>query len=144
MNPTRQSVAGQSRFGHIAIRVRDVETSRRFYEQGLGLDFVGYRPSGSGAVDLSDGSVNMTILPYDGPDRPVHEEGTEHIHIGLFVPDATAVYQRLLSLGMSVLRADVKARLEPGDTPPPGGSFKVADPDGNVVDVTGNTAEWRA
>lgn len=129
--------------GHIAIRARDTEATRRFYEQGLGLGFAGYRPSGSGSFDLSDGSVNLTVIPYTGDDRPVHEEGTEHLHIGLHVHDAAAVYRQLRSLGIPILRIDVKARLEASEAPPPEGSFKVADPDGNVVDVTGNPHEWR-
>jgi len=41
------------------------------------------------------------------------------------------------------LRNDVKVRDEHVGPPLPDGSFKVADPDGNVVDVTGNPAEWR-
>ena len=130
------------RFGHIAIRTRDVAASRRFYEEGLGLRFVAMRPGGSGAFDLSDGAVNVTILPYDGPERSVHGEGTEHIHLGLMVPDALAAYRRLQHVGATVVRADVKARREP-EAPSPGGSFKVADPDGNVIDVTGNAEEWR-
>ena len=134
---------GGARFGHIAVRVRDVATSRRFYEEGLGLRFVGERPSGSGALDLSDGSVNLTVLPYDGPERAAHEEGTEHLHVGLLVPDAAAAYARLERLGATILRADVKARNEPAAAPPPNGSFKVADPDGNVIDVTGSPDEWR-
>lgn len=137
------SSAARTRVGHIAIRARDAEATRRFYEQGLGLGFVGYRPSGTGSFDLSDGSVNLTVIPFDGDDRQVHVEGTEHIHIGVQVDDAAAVYRQLQSLGIPILRIDVKARLEASEAPPPGGSFKVADPDGNVVDVTGNPHEWR-
>ena len=31
---------------HLALRCRDMEKSRRFYE-GLGLRFIGYRPAGN-------------------------------------------------------------------------------------------------
>jgi catechol 2,3-dioxygenase-like lactoylglutathione lyase family enzyme len=131
------------RLAHLAIRARDAQATRRFYEEGLGLRFIGYRGSASGSFDLSDGHLNVTVIPYDGPPRPVHEEGTEHLHVGVLVDDATAAYHRLVALGATVLRADVKQRREPADVPPPNGSFKVADPDGNVVDVTGNPHEWR-
>lgn len=126
---------------HIALRCRDREASRRFYEL-LGLRFVDYRPSGD-ALDLSDGTLNMTLIQYDGPERPEPEEGSEYIHFGLIVDDAHATFLRLQEAGAIFLRDNVKTRdlIQPGEVPP--GSFKVADPDGNVVDVTGNPGEWR-
>lgn len=47
---------------HIALRCKDIEKSRRFYEL-LGMKFVGYRASGE-SMDLSDGGVNMTLIKY--------------------------------------------------------------------------------
>ncbi|HEV8637171.1 MAG TPA: VOC family protein [Chloroflexota bacterium] len=44
---------------HLAIRARDLAASRRFYEEGLGLRFVGFRPSGV-AVDLSAGATSRS------------------------------------------------------------------------------------
>ncbi len=127
---------------HLALRVNDPAASRRFYEEGLGLRFIGYRRPGSQAFDLSDGYMNLTILPYEGPERPKFQEVTEYVHFGFRVPNARACYDRLLAMGFEMLRLDVKERLEP-EAPEPRGSFKVADPDGNVVDVTGNAKEWR-
>lgn len=140
MTTTQQRAGG--RLGHVAIRALDLAATRRFYEEGLGLRFVGHRRSGTSSFDLSDGMLNITVIPYDGPHRPAHEEGTEHLHIGFWVDDAAAAYQRLTALGASMLRADVKSRQEPTGPPSRNGSFKVADPDGNVVDVTGNPTEW--
>lgn len=85
----------------------------------------------------------MTVIPYEGPPREPHEEGTEHIHIEFQVPDAVASYERLRTIEAAFLRRNVKVRGEPVGPPRLDGSFKVADPDGNVVDVTGNPAEWR-
>ena len=45
---------------HIALRTKDMEASRSFYET-IGFQFVGYR--GRGGLDLSDGTLNMTIPP---------------------------------------------------------------------------------
>ena len=73
---------------HLALRCRDMERSRRFYEL-LGLRFVDYRPGRSG-MDLSDGTLNLTLIQYDGPERAPLEEGTEFIHFGLLVDDARA------------------------------------------------------
>ncbi|HEX2034335.1 MAG TPA: VOC family protein [Chloroflexota bacterium] len=65
-------------------------------------------------------------------------------HVAIRVHDGAATrrfYEQ--GLGLRFLRSDVKLREVPAGPPPPAGSFKVADPDGNVVDVTGNPAEWR-
>jgi catechol 2,3-dioxygenase-like lactoylglutathione lyase family enzyme len=127
---------------HLALRVTDLARSRAFYESGLGLRFIGYRPTGT-AVDLSDGTLNVTLLPYDGPPRQPLGEGDEYIHFGVIVDDHVAIYERLRALGATFLRSDVKTRepIDPAQLPE--GSFKVADPDGNVVDVTPHPDEWR-
>ena len=128
---------------HLALRARDLVKTRRFYEEGLGLRFIGYRPSGD-SIDLSDGQVNLTLLPYSGPERTPLEEGYEFIHLGFWVEDLAAVYQRLTALGADVVREDVKARNECAGDAPPVGSFKVLDPDGNVLDISANANEWRS
>ena len=53
---------------HIALRTKDMEASRRFYETIGFCVCVGYR--GRGGLDLSDGTLNMTILQYNGAERP--------------------------------------------------------------------------
>jgi catechol 2,3-dioxygenase-like lactoylglutathione lyase family enzyme len=127
---------------HLAIRSRDIPRATSFYRDGLGFREIGPRPSGSGSMDLTDGHVNLTIVPFVGQPRDPAEEGLESIHFGLLVDDAPALYQRLRALGATVARHDVKERHEASEQPPPG-SFKVLDPDGNVVDVTDNREEWR-
>jgi catechol 2,3-dioxygenase-like lactoylglutathione lyase family enzyme len=132
---------GRTVFRHIALRTRDIARSRRFYEEGLGLRWIGYRPN-SESMDLSDGSVNLTLLPYDGPERTALEEGTEFIHLGLLVEDLTATYHRLQALGATIARDDVKARNEHDPNSVPVGSFKALDPDGNVLDISERPNEW--
>ena len=83
------------------------------------------------------------MIPYTGPQRQDLEEGNEHVHFGFLVADAAQAYERLMAAGATFLRSDVKLRDEPSGPPTAAGSFKVADPDGNVVDVTGNPEEWR-
>jgi len=129
-------------FRHLAIRTKDIQQARRFYEEGLGLRFIGYRPSDI-SMDLSDGSVNLTLLPYDGPARTSLEEGTEFIHLGLLVDDLATIYQRLTTLGATIVRDDVKERRPHEADQPPVGSFKVLDPDGNVLDISERVDEWR-
>lgn len=125
---------------HIALRTKDVEASRRFYET-IGFEFVGYR--GRSGLDLSDGTLNMTILQYNGTERPPFEEGTEFIHFGIIVEDLAKIYNTLRDGGFELIMDNVKKGDEIDDNKPPERSFKVADPDGNVVDITGAKDEWR-
>lgn len=126
---------------HVAIRARDMEASRRFYEM-LGLKYIDHRPSRKG-IDLTDGTLNITIIQYDGEARQPLEEGTEFIHFGLIVADLKRTYQTLQERGARLFRDDVKIRDDIDMEAPPTRSFKVADPDGNVIDITCAKDEWR-
>lgn len=128
---------------HVALRCRDVARSRRFYEEGLGLPFVGFRPGSSTSMDLADGNVNLTLIQFDGPGREALEEGTEFIHLGFLVDDLAAVYRRCVALGATIARDDVKERHAHDASKVPAGSFKVIDPDGNVLDISERPDEWR-
>ena len=125
---------------HLALRTKDMEASRRFYET-IGFAFVGYR--GRGGLDLSDGTLNMTILQYNGEERAPFEEGTEFIHFGIIVEDLASIYNTLRDGGFELLMDNVKKGDEISADKAPERSFKVADPDGNVVDITCATDEWR-
>jgi catechol 2,3-dioxygenase-like lactoylglutathione lyase family enzyme len=126
---------------HLAIRTADLSSSRRFYEEGLGLRYLGRRPA-SEAIDLRDGAVNLTLLPYDGPGRTALDEGSEFVHLGFMVDDISSTFDRLTELGAHIVRDDVKERRVPSGTSPRG-SFKVLDPDGIVLDISELPDEWR-
>jgi catechol 2,3-dioxygenase-like lactoylglutathione lyase family enzyme len=83
---------------HIAIRCEDVEATAAFFQQVFGLHLVQRRDHGP--VDLSDGDVNITLLPTTirGRTRPAGFE-----HIGFSVDDADATRQRLLEAGATEL-----------------------------------------
>jgi catechol 2,3-dioxygenase-like lactoylglutathione lyase family enzyme len=120
-----------------------MERSREFYERVIGWRFVGYRPSRQG-IDLTDGVNNITLLAHPPePARPVLEEGSEYIHFGVIVEDLEACWRRCLAFGAVISKGDVKDRTPADATQPPARSFKVLDPDGNVIDVTANREEWR-
>ncbi len=125
---------------HLALRCRDVENSRAFYEKVLGFDFVGYRGDRT-AIDLSDGTSNITPLPHEG-ERPVLLEGEEYIHFGVIVDDLIAAWQSIREFG-SPIEKTVKGRDEIDSDTPPEIAFKTQDPDGNVIDVTCDRQEWR-
>jgi catechol 2,3-dioxygenase-like lactoylglutathione lyase family enzyme len=131
-------------FRHFAIRTHNLDAARRFYEEGLGLRFLDYRPGTREAMDLSDGLVNLTLIQYSGASRTALEEGTEFIHLGFLVDDLAATYQRFMKIGANVVRDDVKERYAHDTTSVPKGSFKVLDVDGNVLDISERPDEWRA
>jgi catechol 2,3-dioxygenase-like lactoylglutathione lyase family enzyme len=85
---------------HIAIRCEDPDKTATWLQTALELQLVLRR--GSGAIDLSDGDVNVTLLPLglgtgDHPARPGFE------HIGVTVADDEAARQRLLAAGATEL-----------------------------------------
>ena len=82
-----------SELRHVALRCHDMGLSRRFYER-LGLRFIDYRPARN-ALDLSDGTLNMTLIQHDGSERPALEEGQEYVHFGFIVEDAQATFLQL-------------------------------------------------
>jgi catechol 2,3-dioxygenase-like lactoylglutathione lyase family enzyme len=85
---------------HIAIRCEDTEKTAQWLQDALELQLVLRRSSG--AIDLSDGDVNVTLLPLglgagDRPTRPGFE------HIGVTVADDEVARQRLLAAGATEL-----------------------------------------
>lgn len=128
---------------HLALRCRDMEVSRRFYETAFGWEFLGYRPSGGG-LDFSDGLLNITMIQQPADcNRPTLAEGNEYIHFGVIVEDLQGCWGRLQSLGAELAGDAVKDDQRTTDGDLPTRSFKVLDPDGNVIDVTCATDEWR-
>jgi catechol 2,3-dioxygenase-like lactoylglutathione lyase family enzyme len=85
---------------HIAIRCEDADKTAAWLVEALELQLVQRR--GSGAIDLSDGDVNITLLPLglgagDYTPRPGFE------HIGVTVADDEVARQKLLGAGATEL-----------------------------------------
>ena len=86
---------------HIAYRSDDVQGLADFFAEGLGMEIVQRR--GNGAIDVSDGTVNITILPMalaraDGrPSKP----GIEHI--GFTVTDEPEARRRIEAAGAKII-----------------------------------------
>lgn len=129
-------------FKHLAVRCRDLEKSRSFYEEGLGFTYVGLRGAGP-SMDLSEGSMNLTLLPFETQASPPHEEGDEHMHFGILVDSLETIFRRLQAIDARIVKENVKARLDYMKDTVPTRSFKVLDPDGNVVDISEHAQEWR-
>ena len=81
---------------HIAIRTEDVEGAAAFFQEVFGLQLVQRR--GHGPIDLSDGDVNVTLLPLRlGATEREARPGVEHI--GFTVEDDDATKRELLAHG---------------------------------------------
>jgi catechol 2,3-dioxygenase-like lactoylglutathione lyase family enzyme len=92
-----------ARIRHIAIATRDLEGTKKFYIEGLGLKEVGKinTPTSEGCY-LSDGHVNFAILKFKY-DEPAKTEGTLKWtgihHFGLEVEDMEEARARIEKAG---------------------------------------------
>jgi catechol 2,3-dioxygenase-like lactoylglutathione lyase family enzyme len=102
---------------HIAYRVDDPEAMAEFFVNGLGMTYVQKR---SVAIDLTDGTINITLLP--------STEGSHGIdHIGFTVEDEDAAQGQLLEAGATPI-----TRLDLGSV---NYEVKFRGPEGIVVDL---------
>ncbi len=65
---------------HIAYRAKDVDAMAKFFIDAMGMKLIQKRKNN--AIDLSDGSVNITVLPLRAgtPDgEPTKQPGIDHI-----------------------------------------------------------------
>jgi catechol 2,3-dioxygenase-like lactoylglutathione lyase family enzyme len=92
-----------ARIRHIAIATRDLEGTKKFYIEGLGLKEVGKinTPTSEGCY-LTDGHVNFAILKFKY-DEPAKTEGTLKWtgihHFGLEVEDMEEARARIEKAG---------------------------------------------
>jgi catechol 2,3-dioxygenase-like lactoylglutathione lyase family enzyme len=82
---------------HIAYRAENVDAMADFFVKGLDMTYVQKRTNG--AVDLSDGTLNITILPMAIPRGDGTEPKTGIEHIGFTFDDEDAARSRLQSVG---------------------------------------------
>jgi len=62
---------------HIAYRAEDVDAMANFFVNALGMTVKQKRKNN--AIDLSDGTVNITVLPLTGTGTPDRRPGIDHI-----------------------------------------------------------------
>jgi catechol 2,3-dioxygenase-like lactoylglutathione lyase family enzyme len=132
-----------ARLRHVGIRTDDVTRTANFYATVFGLNLLEESPADPSAV-LGDGVFNLTIVPIVGAPNSAGPavEGTEPIHLGFIVPDLLAAYRKCIEWGAEILAGNVSTReaLPAGELPSK--SFKVADPNGNVIDVVSDERHW--
>jgi catechol 2,3-dioxygenase-like lactoylglutathione lyase family enzyme len=134
---------GQARLRHVGIRTRDIPGTVKFYSTVFGLPLLESDPNGQSAV-VGDGVMNVTIVPIVGEtgERGPVVEGTEPIHLGFIVPDLLDTFRRCQAQGAPIVAGDVSSREALAPDTAPKRSFKVADPNGNIVDVVADPNHW--
>ena len=129
-----------SRLVHVGVRATDLPQTLRFWRDGLGLHVVQETDVHS---DLTDGWHNFRVFQHAGPERPAHVSGMlDYLHIGVQVDDLSKAATRLQDLGFEIIWDGVDGGKPYDPANPPTESFKVADPDGIVVDVSANPKQW--
>src|SRR3990172_12601751 len=111
---------------HIAYRSADVEGMANFFVNALGMTITQRRKNR--AIDLSDGTINITVLPMlqAGPNgEPPHQGGD---HIGFTVEDEATASKTLEGQG-----AKKSATIERGSAAHYEAKFR--GPEGIVVDI---------
>ncbi len=110
---------------HIAIKVEDQEKAANFYKQTFGMTEAWRGPvrdDGNRAIYLTDGYINMAVLPARGG-----REGIDHFGFQVENLDET-----LKSAQVSGAKTDAEAKPKDGRFAEMG----VHDPVGQLVDVT--------
>ncbi len=125
---------------HVGIRATDLERTMRFWRDGLGIPVVA---TGDESFDLSDGYHNFRIFQHNGPDRPPHVSGMlDYLHIGVRVSDLEGAASRLLEMGYEIFSDGLAGKIPVDVHSIEEGAFKVEDPDGITVDITGSNDQW--
>jgi len=91
------------RIRHIAIATRDLEATKKFYIEGLGLKEVGKvnSPTSEGYY-LSDGHVNLAILKFKSDDPATTEGALRYTgihHFGVEIEDMAAARAQIEKAG---------------------------------------------
>ncbi|HEY7061407.1 MAG TPA: VOC family protein [Chloroflexota bacterium] len=109
---------------HIAIRTEDTEGLAKFFQDVFGLELVQRR--GHGPIDLTDGDVNITLLPLTvGTNGTPAQPGFEHI--GFTVENDDETRQKLVAAGATEMNP-----VQLGDVYY---ESKFRHPDGMILDV---------
>ncbi|MEH6625240.1 MAG: VOC family protein [Motiliproteus sp.] len=119
------------RINHIGLRVKDLQTSRRFYEK-LGFKFL-VGPVGPEPVAIMEhpSGVNINFILNSTDETPsnvlmdIPEKHTGYTHIALEITNANAVEEQLLSHGIAITE---KVEFEGAKF------FFIRDPDENVIE----------
>ncbi len=66
-----------AKIGHIAYRAADVEAMANFFINAFEMTLIRRRPQGG--IDLSDGAINLAVLPLQATGPWPAQQGADHI-----------------------------------------------------------------
>lgn len=121
MEQNKQEGTSVAKIRHVVYRATDLEAMANFFVNAFAMRIVHRRPNG--AIDLSDGTINLAVVPLTSPEQRLGIE-----HIGFMVEDEDAACRRLEAAG---------ARKTGTTVDPP--QVKFRGPEGIVVEV----GKWR-
>lgn len=125
---------------HIGVRATNLPETLRFWRDALGLQVIAETDT---SCDLTDGLHNFRVFQHGGAKRPPHVSGMlDYLHIGVHVNDLSATASGFQQLGFAIIWDGVDGGRPYDPAHPPSESFKVEDPDGIVVDVSGSPDQW--
>ena len=110
---------------HVSVIARDLETSRRFYVDELGLEPVATPDFGFPVTWLAAGNCQLHLFERPG-------EPPSHAHFGLEIAEFMPVYRRMKELGALDGTTFGNAMYE---LPDGGIQMYVRDPAGNLVEL---------
>ncbi len=122
-----------TRINHVGIRIRDLDTTRAFYES-LGFEFLA-GPVGPEPVAIMEhpSGVNINFILNASENAAeenllmdVPQKHTGYTHMALEITDAPAVMRQLGELGIEITEV-----VSFGDAM----FFFIRDPDGNVIEL---------
>ena len=120
---------------HIALSVKDVQSSAKFFMDAFGMEKVG--ESQTGSIYLTDGTINLALLDRRG--KPLGWEGEGEFygidHFGMWVDDPEEACTRAEAAGavhvMGNKSSDPNSFYE----------IKYRTPEGTIFDIT--SSGWR-
>jgi catechol 2,3-dioxygenase len=114
----------QARIGSVELRVRDIDRSRRFYTEAIGLEFVGEDP-----VTLGAGGRPLVVLRGAEPGLPAPPGTTGLFHLAILHPSRTELAKALRRL------ADRGGRLDGASDHAVSEALYLHDPDFNGIEL---------
>ena len=111
---------------HIAYRATDPDATATFFVNTLGMDIVQRRKNG--AIDLTDGMINITVLPMTSGMASGAENRPGVNHIGFTVADDDKVARAMEAAGARQIGAI-------GSSDTAHYELKYEGPDGIVIDI---------
>ena len=121
-----------ARIRHIALSVPDPDKAAKFFEDAFGMKRVG--KAGIGCY-VSDGTVNVALLKYDGEVPGFHKGYYGLVHFGMWVDNLDEAAKQATAAGATYFAG------APENNPHAFYEVKYKSPDGVIFDLTHNG--WR-